>query len=120
MKRVLLTSLVLVLVFSLAAGFAAAETPKRGGTVRIAGQWGTITNNFNPFLASGQNAPGTRSALYEPLIFVSVLTGETTPVLAVSYEWKDNLTLVVETRDGVTWSDGAHSLHTMWHSLLTT
>ncbi|NLM38801.1 MAG: ABC transporter substrate-binding protein [Firmicutes bacterium] len=107
MKRVLLTSLVLVLVFSLAAGFAAAETPKRGGTVRIAGQWGTITNNFNPFLASGQNAPGTRSALYEPLIFVSVLTGETTPVLAVSYEWKDNLTLVVETREGVTWSDGA-------------
>lgn len=106
MKRVLLTSVVLVLVFSLAVGFASAETPKRGSLVRIAGQWGTITNNFNPFLASGQNAPGTRSALYEPLIFVSVLSGKTTPVLAVSYEWKDNLTLIMETREGVTWSDG--------------
>ena len=107
MKRFLMTSLVFVVVLSLAAGVVAAESAVvRGGTVRIAGQWGTITNNFNPFLASGQNAPGTRSALYESLFFVSVLTGDITPVLAVSYEWKDNLTLVMETREGVKWSDG--------------
>ncbi len=107
MKRLLALSLIVAVVLTLFTGlaFAQAEVP-RGGTVRIAGQWGTITNNFNPFLASGQNAPGTRSALYETLFFVSVLTGEVTPVLAVSYEWQDNLTLIVETREGVKWSDG--------------
>jgi len=107
MKRLLMTSTVFVVVLALCVGAVSAQSDiRRGGTVRIAGQWGTLTNNFNPFLASGQNAPGTRSALYETLFFVSVLTGETTPVLGVSYEWKDNLTLIVQTREGVKWSDG--------------
>lgn len=108
MKRILTASLVALLITSLAAGLVlASEAIPTGGMVRIVGQWGSLTNNFNPFLASGQNAPGTRSALYEPIFFISMLDGSITPVLGTSYEWQDNnLRLVIKTREGVKWSDG--------------
>lgn len=108
MKRILTASLVVLLIAVLAANVVFASDAKpRGGMLRIVGQWGSLTNNFNPFLASGQNAPGTITALYEPLFFISMLDGSITPVLATSYEWQDNnLRLVIKTREGVKWSDG--------------
>ncbi len=108
MRRFWGTSLVaLVLALAFSSGPAAAQSVPTGGNVRILGTWGTIAHNFNPFVASGQNAAGTRSVLYEPLFFVNVLNGDVVPALGISYEWRDNnLKLVVKTRTGVEWSDG--------------
>lgn len=98
----------LLLIVFLGTAAVAAESVPTGGTVRMLGIWGTIPHNFNPFLASGQNAAGTRSALYEQLFFVNVLNGDVTPVLGTSYEWlNDNLKLLIKVRKGVKWSDGA-------------
>lgn len=106
MKRIF-TTYVMVLMLICTVGLVSAEEVRYGGMVRIAGQWGSLTNNFNPFLASGQNAPGTRSALYETIFFVSPLDGAITPVLGTAYQWEDNnLKLIIETRQGVKWSDG--------------
>jgi len=109
MKRFFEISFVgLFLIVLFSCGVVAAESVPPGGTIRILGIWGTIPHNFNPFLASGQNAAGTRSALYEQLFFVNVLNGDVTPVLGTSYEWlNDNLKLVIKVRKGVRWSDGA-------------
>lgn len=105
LKNILIVTLISVFLLS---GFVSAEENiNKGGMMRIIGQWGSLTNNFNPFLASGQNAPGTRSAVYETLLFVSVLDGSETPILATSYEWsEDNLTLSMKLREGVKWNDG--------------
>ena len=108
MKKTLTITFITLLIFILSIGSVLANDEiTRGGMVKMVGQWGSLTNNFNPFLASGQNAPGTRSALYETIFFVSILDGEVTPVLGTSYEWTDNnKKLVIKTREGVNWSDG--------------
>ncbi len=86
---------------------ASAASVKTGGTVYTAMSWGTIADNFNPFVPAGSNAGGTLSVIYESLFYQNLVNGKLTPLLGTAYKWQDhNLQLVVTTRSGVKWSDG--------------
>ena len=63
--------------------------------------------NFNP-LAPGANARWPSVAgIYEPLFIYNSMQSKVVPWLGVGYEWKEqNKILIIETRDGVKWSDG--------------
>ncbi|QQE79783.1 ABC transporter substrate-binding protein [Alicyclobacillus sp. SO9] len=63
----------------------------------------TFTDNFNPLAPSKRQ--GT-SYIYEPLFYISSLSGKVTPWLATSYTWKSNKQLVMKIRQGVKWNDG--------------
>ena len=99
MKRFLMTSLVLWLSFPSCRSGGSRSAVVRGGTVRIAGQWEPY-KQLQPVLGLRAECAWNSLRVVRILFFVSVLTGDITPVLAVSYEWKDNLTLVMETRKG--------------------
>jgi peptide/nickel transport system substrate-binding protein len=61
--------------------------------------------NFNPF-ANNPNWP-TLKGIYEPLMVFNTLQNELVPWLATSYSWSDDLlTLTINLREGVRWSDG--------------
>ena len=69
----------------------------------------TITQTFNPFVATG--APwgmGATGLIYEPLIqFNLVAPPKYTPWLATSYAWSNGgKTLTFAIRQGVKWNDG--------------
>ena len=101
--RVLFALIVAIATLSVQVGAQEAQT---GGTLQVSRSSGSYTFNLNPFGTAGQNLPAT-PLIYEPLFFVNTLTGELTPLLGTSYGWSDdNLTLTVETREGVQWSDG--------------
>ncbi len=107
LKKLSIGTVLVLAVLSLLA-FAAFSDQEilRGGVLRV------ITNNIssnssNPFLAAGQNLPGTHSMVYERLFYVNPVSGDETSLLGVSYKWsEDNLKLTVKTRQGVRWSDG--------------
>ena len=63
--------------------------------------------NFNP-LAPGANARWPSVAgIYEPLFIYNSMKSKVVPWLGLSYQWKEqNKILIIETRDGVKWSDG--------------
>ena len=64
--------------------------------------------NFNP-LAPGANArwPSV-SGIYEPLFIYNSMTSQVVPWLGLSYKWeKQNRVLLINTREGVKWSDGS-------------
>jgi peptide/nickel transport system substrate-binding protein len=96
----------LLMVPEASAHVRPAASVKTGGTLVTEMQWGTIADNFNPFLPAGSNAGGTMGSLYLPLFYNNLVTGQTEPLLGVSYKWVNNLTLEVQTRSGVEWSDG--------------
>ncbi len=99
-------SMVLALATGLGSNAGAAGV-KTGGTLYTAMPWGTIADNFNPFLPSGSNAGGTLSAIYEPLFYDNSVNGQLVPLLGTGYKWEDhNLKLVITTRSGVKWTDG--------------
>jgi len=80
---------------------------KYGGTLKAYMQWGKLTDSLNPFASFGSSLPIVFSGIYEPLFYVNPLNGQTTYMLATSYQWKDNNTeLVVKIRKDVKWSDG--------------
>lgn len=95
-------------MLALLAGMAGAQQAvKYGGMLRTVQPWGTMVNNGNPFLPPGQNMPSTLSAIYEALFYINPTSGRETPLLGVSYRWSpDARKLTVQTRQGVTWSDG--------------
>lgn len=63
--------------------------------------------NFNPLTTASAPRWPTQAGIYEPLFVFNSLTGQTVPWLATRREWRDgNLTLRVQTRPGVLWSDG--------------
>jgi peptide/nickel transport system substrate-binding protein len=62
----------------------------------------TFIDNFNPF--NGQRMG--RLFMYEPLAIINPFSGQATPWLATSWHFTDPLTLVVQVRSGVKWSDG--------------
>ncbi len=75
------------------------------GGVGTAGQYTDhdIWNIYNPG-TSHQNGPGL---LYEPLAFYSAFNDTEYPWLAESWEYNSDFTqLTINTRDGITWSDG--------------
>jgi peptide/nickel transport system substrate-binding protein len=78
-----------------------------GGTLKVEMPWGTMPNNFNPLTSQGSQAGGTLSCLYEQLFYFNPATSKLTYVLGTSYKWTNkNLTLVVNTRPNVKWTDG--------------
>ncbi|ADV65899.1 ABC transporter substrate-binding protein [Deinococcus maricopensis] len=103
MKRSML-SLTALLTAAL-TGAALAQQPASTFTVVRPTQWGAY--NLNPFAPGDQHLLPTNSVIYESLFYVSTLNGKVTPVLGTKYAWsKDNKTLTVTTRGGVTWHDG--------------
>lgn len=76
-----------------------------GGTLNLGGSAPTmIVSTFNPF--SPNTDPGVYF-VYEPLMYVNPLNGNTIPFLAASYKWTDNnLKMDVTLRSGVKWNDG--------------
>ena len=63
--------------------------------------------NFNPLTPAGSARWPTSSGIYEPLFIYNSLKAEYVPWLGVDYYWNsDNTILFLQTRSGVTWSDG--------------
>lgn len=60
--------------------------------------------NYNPFLLTSKLSAA--EYMYERLMIVETYSCEEIPWLATGYEWADPQTLVFDTRDGVTWTDG--------------
>jgi peptide/nickel transport system substrate-binding protein len=58
--------------------------------------------NYNPYAIT----PLTRTWLYEPMMLRDAYTCDYVPWLVTGYETPDPTTLVLQVRDGVTWSDG--------------
>jgi peptide/nickel transport system substrate-binding protein len=97
-----------LMLVCLPSAVASTRAIKTGGTFYVAQPWGTLPYNFNPYAPSGASTPGTKSCLYQSLYYFNGATGAQTPLLATGYTWTDNnLKLVVTTRSGVKWSDGA-------------
>jgi peptide/nickel transport system substrate-binding protein len=94
----------------LVSGPAAAprhSAVKTGGTLKVEMPWGTMPDNFNPLTSQGSQAGGTLSCLYEQLFYNNPVTSKLSYVLGTSYKWQHkNLTLVVNTRKNVKWTDG--------------
>ncbi len=63
---------------------------------------------FNPFFNTNQGGDfGAQGLLYETLYFTNLYNGQTTPWLASSYSYSNDLTQLTFTiRPGVKWSDG--------------
>ena len=110
--KVLVVDLAVALGVALAlvSGLSAASrrsTITTGGTLKIEMPWGTMPDNFNPLTSQGSQAGGTLSCLYEQLLYFNPATSKVTYVLGTSYKWTNkNLTLVVNTRPNVKWTDG--------------
>jgi len=85
---------------------ATTTTPTKGGVLTIDNESGTLWNcGFNPF--NGNVNFLAFGTVYEPLVYVNLLSGKTTPMLASSYKWSsDSKTLTFTIRSGVKWSDG--------------
>ena len=110
--KVLLVAVVVVsgVLLALVSGVSASPRSSAvttGGTLKVEMPWGTLPDNFNPLTSQGSQAGGTLSCLYEQLFYFNPATSKLSYVLASSYKWSNkNLTLVVNTRPGVKWSDG--------------
>lgn len=115
-RRTRLRGLVVTLVvvsgaaLALVSGLSASPRSSAvttGGTLKVEMPWGTMPNNFNPLTSQGSQAGGTLSCLYEQLFYFNPATSKLTNVLGTSYKWTNkNLTLVVNTRPNVKWTDG--------------
>jgi peptide/nickel transport system substrate-binding protein len=87
---------------------ASSNNTKGGSSVlTIQGDAGdpTLTENFNPLLASPPQLGGTR-LIYEPLEIASSVDGSFTPFLATSSSNPNPTTVKFTLRSGVKWSDG--------------
>jgi len=111
MKRprgLLISSLAVIAVLAAACGTTSSSggTPSKGGTLVIDNESGTLwACGFNPL--NPNDASFAFGPVYEQLVYVNLLTGKQTPMLASSYKWSsDNKTLTFTIRSGVKWSDG--------------
>jgi peptide/nickel transport system substrate-binding protein len=110
MKRhaVLISSLAALSLLTAACGTTSnsSGTPSKGGTLVIDNESGTLWNcGFNPFNANVNFL--VFGPVYEPLVYINLLNGKETPMLASSYKWSsDNKTLTFTIRSGMKWSDG--------------
>src|SRR5437588_980663 len=111
MKRrrgLLISSLAVIAVLAAACGTTSSSggTPSKGGTLVIDNESGTLwACGFNPL--NPNDASFAFGPVYEPLVYVNLLNGRQTPMLASAYKWSsDNKTLTFTIRSGVKWSDG--------------
>ena len=108
--RSAISLVVIALVATACAGGGTSTTspahPTAGGTLTIDNESGTLWNcGFNPF--NGNVNFLAFGPVYESLVYVNLLNGKTTPMLASSYKWSsDNKTLTFNIRSGVKWNDG--------------
>jgi peptide/nickel transport system substrate-binding protein len=86
------------------------EVNKYGGTVTIVpSPIGKFNCSFNPFDGGSNNTNcyGVNGLIYEPMIYMNQLTGQSTPWLAEQYSWsEDAKKLTLHLRQNVTWFDG--------------
>jgi len=78
----------------------------RGGTLVVDNATGALWNDsFSPFsVAVNFTSIGI---IYEPLMYINIVTAKVTPWLATGYRWGDNnKTLTFTLRQNVRWSDG--------------
>ncbi len=111
--------LIMILAGLLSIGFADVSYPyltqygpaivnwgnnvKYGGTLRIVGSAGPLELTLNPFVTTSSDF---YPAIYESLFYVNG-NGDITNLLGTSYKWiNQDLTLVVDIRQNVKWSDG--------------
>jgi peptide/nickel transport system substrate-binding protein len=87
------------------ASDAHAQTPKRGGKLRVAGATAAATDTLDPALQSNQTDYSRCNMIYNGLTW---LDGSLTPqpALAESFTTKDAKTWVFTLRKGVTFHDG--------------
>ena len=105
MRKILVLSLSLIMLFSIVGGVAADDV-NRGGIVKVtASKQGVLVKNFNPFSPNALHS--TFGCFYETLVFANSYKGEITPWLAEDFHWSDDLkTLTFELRKDVKWNDG--------------
>ena len=102
MKKVFL----LLVIFTLVIGVFAIGEVKYGGVPVFGFTSGLQQPNYNPFSPGAMY--GIQGTVFEPLMFLNVLTGNVKPWLASSYKWKNNnLELIFTLRRDVKWTDGA-------------
>jgi peptide/nickel transport system substrate-binding protein len=97
-----------------ACGGSSTSSSGGGGTaatvLNVGMPNGPQTDNNNPFLStSAASSLGYRFMIYEPLVMTSSINPSSagTPWLASSWTWSNNYKqLVLNIRNGVTWSDG--------------
>lgn len=84
---------------------AAAQTPRRGGTLRVVIPYNPAA--LDPM--TGRNLPDfdTLYALFDTLIDFDPMTLEVRPGLAKAWHWANPKTLVLDLVDGVTFHDGS-------------
>ena len=84
---------------------AHAQTPRRGGKIRVAGATAAVTDTLDPAKQSNQTDYSRGTMLYNGLF---ALDGSLTPqpALAESFNTKDAKTWVFTLRKGVTFHDG--------------
>jgi peptide/nickel transport system substrate-binding protein len=104
---------VILLLFFLTIFLAACGSPSttinRATTLRVLSAPGQPNADFfNPFFSvNGGSDYGTQGFLYETLYFTNLYNGQTTPWLASSFNYSDDLTqLTFHLRSGVNWNDG--------------
>ena len=87
------------------AGVAHAQTPRRGGRIRVAGATAAINDTLDPAKQSNQSDYIRGSMFYNGL---TVLDGSLTPrpALAEEFTTKDATTWVFKLRKGVVFHDG--------------
>ncbi len=101
MKKVLL----LLVIFTLMIGVFAIGEVKYGGVPVVGFTSGLQEPNYNPFSPGAMY--GIQGTIFEPLMFLNVITGDVKPWLASSYKWKNNnLELLFNLRRDVEWTDG--------------
>lgn len=85
---------------------AKGETP-RNETLYVNGlQWGAPAN-FNMLTGNpAWPANSGRVLIYETLFMYNQLTGGSEPLLAESYEWKDDYTIKIKMNKNAKWNDG--------------
>ena len=108
-RMLLISSLAMITVLVAACGTQSTSggKPSKGGVLTIDNESGTLWNcqNLNPLSANANFL--VFGPVYEPLVYINLLNGKTTPMLASSYKWSsDNKTLTFTIRSGVKWSDG--------------
>lgn len=104
-----LCSLLVVFSMVLAAcggSSTAQQSSSHHTVVHIGGFVGNaFTKATSPF--NGNANPGTLGMVYEPLFFVNLNNGQSTPLLGLSSAWNsDNTQLTVNLRQQVKWNDG--------------
>lgn len=102
----LIFTLFLASLFMTAVDVYAQRLPRNETLYKAGLQWGP-PSSFNPFGANVAWPINNELLIYETLFAYNLLTGELDPVLARSYEWVDDATLVVTLHDGTRWQDGA-------------